>query len=493
MRRSPIRSGRRKRKGVTAIAVAAVLATATLSLAACEPSPSSPAPSPPASSVPPVSSSASPPPSAEPEPFVVRLGHLRGTGVQGRLRPATLKPAVAAVRATMTELYSIGFVDPTRWGGGGFPSLFRSFAPEARAPASEDLGALTLGPTASLLDAVRPRIARLDVHVVADERDRPVAAFATMRFKAIGLSGGTRLPIRHDGAYVLRRSEAGWRITAYDVASRVPSPGEVDRMVREARLAPAIPSVDPMFILVIGSDARPGADPSRGLADSLHIVGVNPREGVASIVGIPRDSLVPIPGFGTDKINAALARGGPDLVVETVERLSGVQIDAYLLTGFAGFERLVETIGPIGIQIPYPMDDRSSHARFRAGRTELSARQALAFSRDRHDALGGDFGRSLNQGRLLVAALTELREDLRRGDLALLPWLLAGARHLETDLDLGQMADLLLSVPAIAPDEVRNRVVPGRTATIGGRSVVLLDPGAMVMFRDLARDGILGG
>jgi len=393
----------------------------------------------------------------------------------------------------MTDVYSVGFVDPARWNDGAFPSLFRSFAPDARAAARGDLGALTLGKTAALLDAVRPRIARLDVHVVADAGDRPIAAFATMRFKATGLSDGTRVPFRHDGAYVLRRFEGGWRITAYDVASRVPSSGEVDQMDREARLVPAIPSVDPMFILVIGSDARPGADPSHGLADSLHIVGVNPREGVASIVGIPRDSLVSIPGIGTDKINTSLARGGPELVVETVERLSGVQIDAYLLTGFAGFERLVDAIGPIGIQIPYPMNDDSSHARFRAGRTELSAREALAFSRDRHDAPGGDFGRSLNQGRLLVAALTELREDLRRGDLALLPWLLAGARHLETDLDLGQMADLLLSVPAIAPDAVRNRVVPGRTATIGGRSVVLLDPGALVMFRDLARDAILDG
>jgi hypothetical protein len=74
-----------------------------------------------------------------------------------------------------------------------------------------------------------------------------------------------------------------------------------------------------------------------------------------------------------------------------------------------------------------------------------------------------------------------------------LPWLLAGARYTETDLDLGQMADLILSASAIAPSDVRNRVVPGRTATIGGRSVVLLAPGARDMFRDLARDAILRG
>jgi LCP family protein required for cell wall assembly len=245
-----------------------------------------------------------------------------------------------------------------------------------------------------------------------------------------------------------------------------------------------------MFVLVIGSDARPGANPARALADSIHIVGVNPRRGRASILGIPRDSFVQIPGRGADKINASL-RGGPELVVDTVERLAGVRIDAYVLTGFAGFERIVDTVGQIEIDIPYAMNDPYSHARFRAGRTRLNARNALAFSRNRHDARGGDFGRSLNQGRLLVAFLAELREDLRRGNAELLPWLLAGTRYAETDLELGQMVDLLLAVPAIAPGDVRNRVLPGHTATIGGRSVVVLSPNARDMLRDVARDAVL--
>jgi LCP family protein required for cell wall assembly len=420
------------------------------------------------------------------------LERVTGSGVEGKPPGERLREAAEAVRVAMTEVYATAFVDPEAWHGGDFPGLARWFLPGARERASRDLEALTLGSAARRLESVRPRIARLRVRVVTDERNRPVLAFASVRFKGIGVADGVHLPIGHDGAYVLRRTDAGWRIAGYDVAGRVPSATEVDQVVEEARLAPPVPSIDPMFVLVIGSDARPGTDPARGLADSLHIVGVNPREGVASVLGIPRDTFVPIPGHGTNKINASLALGGPDLVVQTVERLSGVRIDAYVLTGFAGFDRIVSAVGPIGIQIPYAMDDPYSHARFRAGRTELSAREALAFSRNRHDAPGGDFGRSLNQGRLLVAALAELRSDLRGGQVRLLPWLLAGARHLETDLDLGQMADLLLSVPAIDPDRVRNRVVPGRTGTSGGRSIVLLSPGADAMFRDLARDAMLG-
>ena len=204
-----------------------------------------------------------------------------------------------------------------------------------------------------------------------------------------------------------------------------------------------------MFVLVIGSDARPGGNPARALADSIHI-GVNPRQGRASIVGIPRDSFVPVPGRGSDKINASLSRGGPELLVDTVERLSGVRIDAYVLTGFAGFERIIGTVGQIEIDIPYAMNDPYSHARFRAGRTRLNARNALPSpGTDTTPAAATSAGRRTRAAsdRLLA----ELREDLRSGDLGMLPWLLAGARYTETDLDLGQMVDLLLSVSAIAP------------------------------------------
>jgi polyisoprenyl-teichoic acid--peptidoglycan teichoic acid transferase len=446
------------------------------------------------SPVPTPTSTTAPPSSPSPataDTLTIELGRVDGRRVDGGLPQATVRTTAEAVRDVMTDVYTTGFVDPARWGDGTFPSLFTSFAPTARAAARGDLGALTLGAMAHRLEGVRPSDTTMDVRVIGDRAGRPLVAFATIRFRAIGVASGAEIPIRHDGAYVLRRSDAGWRVTGYDVASRVPSPDEVDEIVKRARFTQPIPSADPMFVLVIGSDARPGGNPARARADSIHIVGVNPRQGRASIVGIPRDSFVPVPGRGSDKINASLSRGGPELLVDTVERLSGVRIDAYVLTGFAGFERIIGTVGQIEIDIPYAMNDPYSHARFRAGRTRLNARNALAFSRNRHDARGGDFGRSLNQGRLLIAFLAELREDLRSGDLGMLPWLLAGARYTETDLDLGQMVDLLLSVSAIAPGDVRNRVVPGRTATIGGRSVVLLAPGARDMFRDLAGDAVL--
>jgi LCP family protein required for cell wall assembly len=212
------------------------------------------------------------------------------------------------------------------------------------------------------------------------------------------------------------------------------------------------------------------------------------------VLGIPRDSWVPIAGGGTDKINAALVRGGPELLVETVERLTGISIDAYLLTGFAGFVSMVGHVRGIDIDIPFAIQDRYAHARFQAGREHLTGNEALALARARHALPSGDFGRSLNQGRILIAALDTLRHSFqRRGIAALFPWAVAAARDLLTDLTLSDVIDLLLAAPAFDPDHVRNEVAQGSVGSVGGRSVVFLGAGAQAQFRDLARDGLLGG
>lgn len=413
---------------------------------------------------------------------------MRADGVDEHLRPRDLRAETQGVVETITELYSIGFVDPSAWQGGEFPGLFRLFAGAARDRLGEDLERLTLGRAATELDVVRPRRATLDVRFLADAAGRAVVAVADVRFEGIGLDDGDERPIRHEGEFTMRRVNGSWRIVAYDVRSRsIDGPAE-------AGFAPGLPAAGPMFVLVIGSDARPGQSVTATRADSLHIVGVNPRLGRASVLGIPRDSWVTIPGAGSDKINAALVRGGPELVVETVERLSGIRIDAYVLTGFAGFEAIVGEIGGIDITIPYPVVDRYAHARFGRGPEHLSANEALAYSRARHDLPNGDFGRSLNQGRVLIAALATLRDRFRTiGRAALIPWAIAGARHLRSNLSLTDVFELLLAAPSFDPRRIRNAVLSGRTGSVGGRSVVFLDGGAMAQLRDLARDGLLGG
>lgn len=419
----------------------------------------------------------------------VKLGRVRGHSASGRVPGKRLGKRADEIRRTMTGLYSAAFVDPGRWAGGRFPGLFAYFSKEARPQARRDVEKLTLGPSVQHVMAVRPEEARLSIRFVLGRHRRPVAALASMRFEGTGMAEKEDVAVRHEGEYVLRRTRKGWIITSYDVKGKIPPPEKA----RKARFSPGFSSRKPLFVLAIGSDARRGQSVSRTRADSLHIIGVDPRTRRASIVGIPRDSYVPIPGVGTRKINEALFYGGPELTVRTVERLTGINIDAYLLTGFGDFRRMVDKVGGIQTRIPYRMSDAASEAFFRPGKKRLSGRQALAFSRNRHDAPGGDFGRSLNQGRLIVSALGEFRKDLSKHPGALIKWVVAGAWHVKTDLGLGQMVELLHAAASLEPRRIKDRVVAGSGATVGGASVVRLGGAAQATFRDLRKDAWLGG
>jgi len=433
------------------------------------------------------SATPSPSPGAEPAPALrLRVGGVSAVVVRGRVPPRRLRAARAGVERTISELYTRGFVEGL--GEEGSPDLAELFVPEARGRARRDRGVLTLGEAARRVTAVQGPRARLRMRVLTDARRRPTAALAEVRFAAKALQGEAEATIRHEGSYLLRPMGDRWGIVAYDVRGRVPPA----RRVRRTTEAPA-PRPGLLFLLAIGSDARAGERVAGARADSLHVIGVDLRRGRAGIVGIPRDSFVPIPGVGTRKINEALVYGGPELMVRTVEQLTGIRIDAYLLTGFRDFRSAVTHVGGVRTTIPYAMSDAASEAYFRPGRKRLKGPDALAFSRNRHDAPGGDFGRSLNQGRLILDALREFRSDLRRDPATLLRWVVVGARYVDTDLSLGETLGMLLATTAVDPSTVRNVVVSGSGGMVGGQSVVHLGSAAQAMFRDLRRDGVLNG
>jgi LCP family protein required for cell wall assembly len=384
-------------------------------------------------------------------------------------------------------MYEAAYLDLETWSDGGSSDHLAFFTRDAAKGARGDVRNLALGPVGSRIDAIEARPARLGVRFLLARNRRPGAALASVRFDAVGATDEGEVRISQSADYTLHRIAGRWRVVAYEASARVGP-----RRVPPSGYSPGLPWEDPLIVLVIGSDARPGQSVTRSRADSLHLVGVNPHRNSASLVGIPRDSFVTVPGAGTEKINAALFFGGPRRTVQTVERLTGAEIDAYVLTGFDGFRKLIRLVGGVEVRIPYRIDDRYSGAHFRPGRTRLSGRGALAFSRNRHDAPGGDFGRSMNQGRLLIAALAEFREDVRKDPVALFRWLWAGARSVQTDLSLDEMLRLALAAMSIEPGRVDNRVVGGSGATVGGASVIRLGTSARAVFRDLARDGVLG-
>ena len=246
------------------------------------------------------------------------------------------------------------------------------------------------------------------------------------------------------------------------------------------------------FVLVIGSDARPGQDVRRANGDSVHLLAVNPTTLEGTILGFPRDAWVQIPGRGNGKLTSALASGGPSLVVDTVRRLTGLPVDYYVLTGFAGLTSMVDALGGVDVLVNRRMADRNSGAFFAQGWHHLDGAQALAFTRNRHDTASGDFGRSENHGSLILAALGKMRAEVR-DDGGVRRWLDVLARHATVSVAPDELVPLATLGRRLDPARVRNVVVPGRIGTAGRASVVYLGPEAAGLFADLRDDAVIGG
>lgn len=256
---------------------------------------------------------------------------------------------------------------------------------------------------------------------------------------------------------------------------------------------PATTGKKPIFILVLGSDSRSKQWPviEHGRSDVIHVVGINPQKGCATILGFPRDSWVNIAGHGTTKINEAMYYDGPQGIITEIETLTGIHLDYYALTSFWNFKALVHDLGGVDVVVPYPMNDPYSKAHFQAGKTHMSGYEALAFARDRHDPPTGDFGRSLNQGTLLISLLTDFQQAFRKNPASMLDWLGAGIRNTKTDVPYDELVRLGFLATEVPVSHVSNFVVPGTTGMVGAASVVHISPSAQSMYDELNADGCI--
>lgn len=230
---------------------------------------------------------------------------------------------------------------------------------------------------------------------------------------------------------------------------------------------------DVIWILAVGSDARPGEDMTRTRGDALQLIGINTRTGAASAIGIPRDSWVSIPGYGSNRVNAALYFGGPELLGRTVGNLVGVQPQYVFVTRFPFFEDMVDSIGGITVRNPRFFSDSSlKPAGFRAGRIHLNGYGAMAFSRIRKTLPGGDFDRSANQQRTLRGIQARIRERadvpgfIERGVMTVMS-------KMATNVAPAELFRLAQAIAQVEPRRITTCVVQGGIGNIGGASVVI--------------------
>ncbi len=263
--------------------------------------------------------------------------------------------------------------------------------------------------------------------------------------------------------------------------------------------------------LLVGSDSRQGltaeqqqalatgGDTGNGRTDTIMLVHV-PAFGSgtsATMVSIPRDSYVPIPGYGRDKINAAFAMGGAALLVETVEQATGLRIDHYAEIGFSGFAGLVDGLGGVTVCPRAPIDDPLAGINLAAGCQNLNGRDALGYVRSRATPRA-DLDRMIDQRQFMSALLHRAVSPT----VWLNPWRWYAVPHAAVDaltVDRGDHVwDLTRLAWALQGSPAELTVPIGEFTSTNAGSVVVWDHDkASALFDDLAADqpvpaGVLG-
>lgn len=164
-------------------------------------------------------------------------------------------------------------------------------------------------------------------------------------------------------------------------------------------------------ILILGVDETSPTDPRR--SDTMMVLSYDPKINKAYILSVPRDTMVKIPKYGTQKINAAYPIGGPELAMSTVSDLIGEPIDYYVKIGYEGFKQLVDDLGGVEMNVPIDMnyDDNAGnlHIHLKKGLQLLNGQQALELVRFRHGYADQDLERIKVQRDFLIALFNKAK------------------------------------------------------------------------------------
>ncbi|WP_261808094.1 LCP family protein [Paenibacillus sp. N3.4] len=198
-------------------------------------------------------------------------------------------------------------------------------------------------------------------------------------------------------------------------------------------------------ILLLGGDSRGMKKNEIPRSDSIMLASIDPETKKAHLFSILRDTYVKIPGEGEDRINAAIAMGGPNLAMKTVSDLLGIPVQYYVYTDFKGFIALIDAIGGIDLEVEKDMkysdseDDHVYDINLKKGMQHLDGKTALQYVRFRHDALS-DFSRTERQRKFLTAVAQKMQTTM---SLIKLPKILnAMDPYIDTNLSVADMLKL---------------------------------------------------
>jgi LCP family protein required for cell wall assembly len=258
-------------------------------------------------------------------------------------------------------------------------------------------------------------------------------------------------------------------------------------------------------ILLVGTDSRDDlTDEQRrelrtgstggARADTIMVLHMPGLGGDPTLLSVPRDSYVEIPGYGFNKINAAYALQGPELMVDTVEQATGLAIEGYVEIGFDGFVEVVAAVGGVRMCLPEPVVEERSDLDLPAGCQELEGKDALNYVRMRYADPRGDLGRVERQRQFLAALVQEMTSP----STLLVPWELheagtatGSALRIGEDTSMVEMMRVGLAMRAVSNGDGGSITVPVADAnyqTAAGSSV-LWDEAAAAEIFDALRNG----
>jgi LCP family protein required for cell wall assembly len=242
-------------------------------------------------------------------------------------------------------------------------------------------------------------------------------------------------------------------------------------------------------ILLLGTDRRSEVSTTGSTAeaaswvygaqrsDATMLVHVDGDREHVTVISLPRDSWVAVPGYGMAKINAAYSYGGPALAVRTVEQLTGVHIDHLAVIDWDGFHHLIDAVGGIDVTVPETVYDAARDVTWTAGVHHLDGDQALDYVGQRYGLPGGDLDRVRRQ-QAVLRTLAEQTLGLRDDPAGIIDFVNLLTDHLSVDEDWGSrdLASLAWSLRHLGGEDVRCVTAPVRgLGWAGQQSVVWLD------------------
>jgi LCP family protein required for cell wall assembly len=280
------------------------------------------------------------------------------------------------------------------------------------------------------------------------------------------------------------------------IAKGIPTP---------ASTPPALQSAQPINILLLGSDNDQKFQPDALNSQTMIVASVDPGRHQVTLLSLPRDLWVPIPGHGEAKIDRAYQMGGAALARATVEQRFKIPIHYYAWVGLSGLVRVIDRLGGVDVDVLHPvLDDNypndfsgsgygTERVYLSAGPQHLDGRHALQYVRSRHGDLLSDFGRSVRQQQVLVA----LQQRTAGMDLmALLPQVARDLNgHVKTDIDLLRLTQLALFIRGLHSGDVHQAFLTqyvSDATSPDGQAILIADwPAVNLYLRKLFNGNLL--